>query len=56
MIERTHPKLSVDDLAPSERRPCRERKTHPAADAPYAIDADLPETRYPLPGNTCLHV
>ena len=26
----------ADDLAPAERRPCRERKAHPAADAPYA--------------------
>jgi hypothetical protein len=24
--------------------------------AAYALDAALPEARYPLPGNTCLHV
>ena len=27
---------SADDVAPAERGPCRERKAHPAADAPYA--------------------
>jgi len=47
---------ATDDVAPAERRPCRERKAHPAADAPYAIDADLPKAQHPLPGNTCLHV
>lgn len=37
---------SADDVAFAERRSCRERKAHPAADAPYAIDANLPETQY----------
>ena len=53
-----HPVLRrpADDMAPAERRPCRERKAHPAADAPYAADADLSKAQHPLPGNTCLHV
>jgi putative transposase len=36
----------ADDMALAERRPCREPETHPAADAPHAPDADLPETRH----------
>jgi len=36
----------ADDMAPAERRPCRERKARPAADTLWAIDADLPETQH----------
>ena len=36
----------ADDMAPAEQGPCRGQKAHPAADAPYAIDADLPETQH----------
>jgi len=43
----------ADDVAPAERRSCRERKADPAADAPYAIDADLqkPNTSKPAKGH-----
>ena len=47
---------TTDDVASPTRGLCREPKAYPATDAPYAIDADLPETQHPLPGNTCLHV
>jgi hypothetical protein len=47
---------NADDVAPATRGPCCEPKAHPAPDAPYAIDADHPKTRHPLPGNTYLHV
>jgi len=46
-------RCATEDVAPAKRGPCRDRKAHPAADAPYA---DLPETHHPLPSNTCLHV
>ncbi len=36
----------ANDLAPAERGPCRERKAHPAADAPYVLEADLPKTQH----------
>lgn len=50
------PFYGVDDVALAERRPCCELQAHPATDAAYALDADLPKARYPLPGSTCLHV
>jgi len=33
-------------MALAERGPCCEPETHPATDAPHAVDADLPEARH----------
>jgi hypothetical protein len=41
---------AADDMAHAERGPCCELQAHPAPDAAYAPDADLPEARHQQAG------